>query len=56
MVNSNIVTTKPKGIMLVLAYAVAVPIWLLSAPFIIIGDLSAWTARRRQTLSNDTPS
>jgi hypothetical protein len=53
---NSIVTTKPKGVMLVFAYAIAVPIWLLSAPFIIIGDLSAWTARRRHTLSNDIPS
>ena len=41
------VTTKPKGIMLAVAYAIAVPIWVLSAPFIVIGNLSAWTTRRR---------
>lgn len=42
------VTTKPKGIMLAVAYATAIPIWLLSAPFIVIGNVSAWTSRRKQ--------
>lgn len=45
---------KPKGVWLIVAYAVAVPIWLLSAPLIAIGGLSAWTARRRQIFSTDT--
>jgi hypothetical protein len=48
------VSRKPKGVLLVLAYVVAVPIWILSAPLVAIGGLGAWTARRRQIVSTDT--
>ena len=47
---------RPTGIMLVLAYVIAVPIWVLSAPLIAIGNLSAWTARRRQIFSDSASS
>ncbi len=30
---------KPKGLMLILAYAIAVPVWLLSAPLALVADL-----------------
>jgi hypothetical protein len=46
MISFN-VQTKPKGLALLLAYAIAIPIWILSAPLIAIGNLGAWTARRR---------
>jgi hypothetical protein len=45
---------KPKGFLLAFAYAIAVPIWILSAPLMAIGGLGAWTARRRQIFPNDT--
>lgn len=44
---------KPKGLMLAVAYAIAIPVWILSAPLIMIGGLGAWATRRRRLFPDD---